>query len=70
MDLVDFAVSHEQRVTLLHFSHDAADGPDVHTAVVVLTSEQDFGCTLPERNYLMCVGARREGLCARQSEVR
>jgi len=54
---------------LLHLDHDAADGPNIDTAVLVLTAHQNFRRPLPQRNNLVRLRPGREAVCPCESEV-
>ena len=69
-DLVDLAVSHEQRPLLQHLREDAAGTPDVDAERVVLRAQENLGASVPERHDLMCVRLNREAERPRESKVR
>ena len=68
-DLVDFAVSAEERFLLGELGKDAADGPDVNSQAVLLLSEQNFGGPVPESFNFVGEGFDGEGKGACKSEV-
>lgn len=70
MYLVYLWITHVQRVSLLHFHHDASDGPDVDTAIVVLTAEQYFWRSVPKGDHFVGLRSGREAVGPRQPEVR
>jgi hypothetical protein len=52
LELVDLGVALEQRdAHLQKLSDDAADGPHVHCATVLLDLEQQFRSSVPEGDY-------------------
>jgi hypothetical protein len=56
-ELVDLAVTGEERVLVVHLGKDAADRPDVHGHGVVPGAEEDLGGPVPKSDHLVGVGA-------------
>lgn len=50
--LVDLAITREKRNAGNHLAEDAADGPDIHSSGVLLATEKDLRCTVPQGNNL------------------
>lgn len=48
VDLVDLAVALEERSAEEELSEDASNRPYVHRERVILVSEKDFRCTVPQ----------------------
>ena len=68
-DLVDLAVSAEERLLLGQFSEDAADCPDVNSQTVLLLAQQNFGGTVPEGFDFVSEGLDGKGEGAGESKV-
>ena len=68
-DLVDLAVSHEQRPLLQHLGENAAGTPDVDAERVVLRAQENLGASVPERHDLMRIRFDRETERSRKAKV-
>ena len=53
--LVDFRVTYKQSFALGHLRKDAADAPDVDWSGVLLATQQNLRCSVPQRDNLVCV---------------
>ena len=56
MDLVEFALSVEERVLGNHLEEDAAVAPDVHLGVVVAVGHEALGGPVPAGGDILRVG--------------
>lgn len=68
-DLVDLAVSAEERLLLHQFGEDAADCPDVHTQTILLLAQENLRRTVPKRLNLMSQGLDGETEGSGQAKV-
>ena len=54
-DLIDLAVSHEERLLLSHLSEDAPSGPEIDSERVVLLAQENLRAPVPQRYHLVRV---------------
>lgn len=53
IELVQVILSREKRLPIDHFSHDAANRPDIDGFVVVIPANQQFGGTVPPGGHVV-----------------
>ena len=70
LELVFVRRAGEQGPSRVHFSHDAAGGPDVDAGVVGSRAEEDVGSAVPEGDDLVGEGVDRNAECSGQTEIR
>lgn len=68
-NLVNLTVTTEKWFLLHELSKDASYSPDIDSKTVLLLSEQDFGCSVPEGLDLMREGFDRETESTSKAEV-
>ena len=68
-DLIDLAITREQRFLRRHLREDAPDGPHVHAGAVLAAAEEDLGRAVPQRDDFVGVGAQGDAEGAGEAEV-
>ena len=68
-DLIDLAVSTEERFLFSELGEDAANSPDINSETILFLSEQNFGCSIPECLNLMSESLDGKGKGACKSKV-